>query len=205
MENRAVSESPSSEIRAREPMQLHLFRPSRCAHGRSLLGLVAPVYERRVRVTQVFPPANRAIRKKVVPGVEQLAFCFRLPFDVLGKQGARFVGRHICVILKNPFYTGLMVTKMGTRPGAHEPLITKELFDRCQEVFRLKHTGGQPRHKLDFILAGKIRCETCGKHLVGERHVKKGKVYRYYRCHTKGCKQTHRAEDVERENCGDAQ
>jgi site-specific DNA recombinase len=119
---------------------------------------------------------------------------------VLGRQGARFTGGHICQILKNPFYTGLMVTKMGTMIGKHQPLINKELFDRCQEVFRLKNTGGQPRHKLDFLLAGILRCETCGKHLVGERHKKQsGKVYRYYRCHTKGCRQTHNADGTERD------
>jgi site-specific DNA recombinase len=118
---------------------------------------------------------------------------------VIGKQGARMSGRHICAILKNPFYTGLMVTTMGAKQGIHPPLISKELFVRCQEVFRLKHTGGQPRHKLDFLLAGKLKCPTCGKSMTGERHIKKktGKVYRYYRCHTKGCHQNISAAKAE--------
>jgi site-specific DNA recombinase len=117
---------------------------------------------------------------------------------VVGRHGARIVARHICIILKNPFYAGIMRTSMGTMPGKHEPLVNKEMFDRCQEVFRLKNTGGQPRHKLDFLLAGILRCETCGKHLVGERHKKtSGKVYRYYRCHTKGCSQTRNADAAE--------
>jgi DNA invertase Pin-like site-specific DNA recombinase len=117
---------------------------------------------------------------------------------VVGRRGARISGRHISLILKNPFYVGIMKTTMGTKQGIHEPLIDTETFERCQEVFRLKHSGGQPRHKLDFQLAGALKCPKCGRLLTGERHARtSGKVYRYYRCHQIGCKYSIAASRVE--------
>lgn len=41
---------------------------------------------------------------------------------------------YIYKLLNNPFYYGLMRIKGHTYPHAYEPLITKELFMRCQEV-----------------------------------------------------------------------
>ena len=47
----------------------------------------------------------------------------------------------LCRVLQNPFYIGQMVAAGVKYPGIHVPLITAELFERCQAVFRKKHGG----------------------------------------------------------------
>jgi DNA invertase Pin-like site-specific DNA recombinase len=48
------------------------------------------------------------------------------------KAGKPFPVTGICKLLRNTYYYGIITTKGQTFAGAHEPLITKELFDRCK-------------------------------------------------------------------------
>lgn len=120
---------------------------------------------------------------------------------LVGRYGKPVAGTKLCGVLKNPFYSGVMRTATGEYAGVHPPLITRELFARCQEVFVQKGKSGKPRQHLCFLLAGLLRCPNCDACLVGEQHVKKksGKVYRYYRCHRRHCSFTVRAEALEYE------
>ena len=61
--------------------------------------------------------------------------------------------------------------------GTHEPIITKKLFDKCQEVMRLR---GKHKEKqtTKFIFRGLMRCGECGRMITAE--LQKGHVY--YRC-----------------------
>jgi len=62
-------------------------------------------------------------------------------------------------LLKNPFYYGMMQIKGKLYPHKYEPLISKELFDKCQEV-RIGYKKQNFRQvKNDFIFKGLIRCE----------------------------------------------
>ena len=81
------------------------------------------------------------------------------------------------LILSNPFYYGLMRYWGETFEGRHEPIITKKLFDRVQEVVRRR---GKPRkqHKHYFVFRGLIRCGKCGAMITAE--IQKG--YHYYHC-----------------------
>ena len=88
-------------------------------------------------------------------------------------------------ILNNPFYIGIIhIQATGeTFHGLHTPLITKQLFDRVQQVLR----GFRPTasgHKNDLLFRRMISCNHCGRHLVGERQKER---YVYYRCHNRGC------------------
>ncbi len=108
---------------------------------------------------------------------------------LVGRNGKRLAGTKLCGILKNVFYTGIMKTASGEYPGRHPQLVSRELFERCQEVFQQKGRRGTPRQHHEFLLAGLIRCPRCCATLVGERHVKKSKkVFRYYRCHRQFCR-----------------
>jgi len=99
------------------------------------------------------------------------------------RRGAKFSENGISAILNNPFYIGLIRIKNTKQifPGKHEPLVSKALFDRVQDVLRGR-TQKQVRNH-DFLFRGLFTCRACGKNLVGERQ--RGHVY--YRCHTKGC------------------
>lgn len=104
-------------------------------------------------------------------------------------------------IIHNPFYMGIMRTTSGVYRGIHPPIVSKILFERCQEVLRQRRGGrgrGVVRQHLTFSLAGIVICPKCGILLTGERHVKpSGKEYRYYRCHRLGCGFSTRAETLE--------
>lgn len=90
-----------------------------------------------------------------------------------------FLGR----MLRNPFYMGLIhIEKTGQSfMGAHQPLISKQLFDRVQ--FALSGNLPLQRTKHEFRFQKLLRCKLCGRSLIAERQ--KGHVY--YRCQTKSC------------------
>ena len=84
-------------------------------------------------------------------------------------------------ILQNVFYIGLMKYKNEIHEATHEPLISKKLFDRAQEIMKEK---GKPqkvkKHNFDFL--GLMKCP-CSAAITAEKKIKpSGKEYVYYRC-----------------------
>lgn len=67
-------------------------------------------------------------------------------------------------ILKNTFYYGEAYSKIKNLRYKHkfEPLISRELFDKCQDI--RKNWGKKPFKygAKDFIFKGLVRCEKCG-------------------------------------------
>lgn len=88
----------------------------------------------------------------------------------------------IALILKNPFYTGLIRIKRTSQffEGAHEPLISRQLFDEAQDVMAGRLSRRTIKH--EFLFQKTVRC-SCGYYLIAEK--KKGFVY--YRCHRNEC------------------
>ena len=83
--------------------------------------------------------------------------------------------------LQNIFYLGLMKYKNEIFEGQHQPIISKKLFDKCQEVLRDR---GKPqkvkKHSFDFL--GLMKCP-CSAAITAEKKIKKsGRTYIYYRC-----------------------
>ena len=68
-------------------------------------------------------------------------------------------------IIKDPFYCGTAVTqKYGSYTHKYPRLISRELFDKCQEI-RLKRqkTPSKAVSKIDYILGdGLLKCRNCG-------------------------------------------
>jgi DNA invertase Pin-like site-specific DNA recombinase len=82
-------------------------------------------------------------------------------------------------LLQNPFYMGMI--RKGTKLGAHRPMVSREEFERVQEIIRRKDRGR--RKHLTFRYAGLFRCGSCGRMMSGERHLNpNGTTYVYYRC-----------------------
>ena len=80
-------------------------------------------------------------------------------------------------ILKNPFYYGLMRSKGRLYKGNHDPIISKELFDKVQGVFQ---AANKPRVTLhSFPYTGLMVCSNCGCAITAE--IQKGR-YIYYHC-----------------------
>ena len=81
-----------------------------------------------------------------------------------GNQGELCIS-HIYKILDNPFYYGVMrMLKTGKKyPHIYPPIISKELFDACQQVrLDLKKKPFKYREK-EYIFRGLIECAATGR------------------------------------------
>jgi len=86
------------------------------------------------------------------------------------------IWRYQC-ILKNRIYYGLICYNGETYEGTHEPIITKKLFDKCQEV--MLRRGKPKKAKRYFVFRDlMMRCAECGRMITAETH----KGFIYYRC-----------------------
>ena len=97
-------------------------------------------------------------------------------------------------MLQNEFYFGMVAHRDEIRPGQHEAIISRELYDKVQEVSRqraklpksllvAKHsapekptviTDEQPEF---YLLQRIVSCDSCGRHL----RIQGAKGYHYYR------------------------
>ena len=83
----------------------------------------------------------------------------------------------VSFMLSNPFYYGLFRYAGELHEGKHEPIISKKLFDKVQEILNAR---GKSKRKLKDPkpLCGLIRCGECGRMITAE--VQRG--HTYYRC-----------------------
>ena len=92
------------------------------------------------------------------------------------KSGNKVYLGHIHRILFKKIYYGVLSKDGVDYIGKHEPIISKELFDKAHAVLE---QASRPRTKTHFFpLRGPMRCKTCGCMLTAS--LKKG--FRYYYC-----------------------
>ncbi len=99
----------------------------------------------------------------------------------LGLKGHR--GRELSIsnyqyLLKNHLYYGLIYFHKEFFEGSHEPIITKKIYDTCQEVMTRK---SKPQHDGDlkpYVYRGLFKCAECGCCLTNETQ----KGHNYLRC-----------------------
>ena len=65
----------------------------------------------------------------------------------------RFALASIQKILQNIFYVGLMKWKGEIFEGKHEPLISKKLFDKCQEVMAKRGKDAPRRDNITLLFS----------------------------------------------------
>ena len=90
-----------------------------------------------------------------------------------GKKVFKSVIHHI---LSNPFYYGVMERHGKYYQGNYEPIVSKELFDKVNEVLSGKNRSRKKQHF--FTFRGFMTCEKCGCLLTATE--KKG--HNYYYC-----------------------
>jgi DNA invertase Pin-like site-specific DNA recombinase len=94
----------------------------------------------------------------------------------------------IKLMLSNVFYTGLFKYSGQIYQGQHKPIVSKELFDKCQEVMNNRSKTKVNTVKVPHPYgSGLIKCATCGMSVYPETHTitqKNGVVrqYTHYRC-----------------------
>ncbi|MGC0274873.1 recombinase family protein [Pseudactinotalea sp. Z1739] len=64
-------------------------------------------------------------------------------------------------MLRDPYYTGVVIYEGEQIPGKHEPLIDQELFDKVQEVNRARGKSGERRREHHHYLKGTVFCGQC--------------------------------------------
>ena len=112
----------------------------------------------------------------------------------LRSRSGKFVTRNgVHRMLRNSFYIGI-IRIAKTRDcfhGLHEPLISKLVFDRVEEILQGKRIRGTTT--MVFRYSRLIRCRGCGRSLIGV--LKKG--HTYYRCQMPACPTSLREESID--------
>ena len=88
----------------------------------------------------------------------------------------------VYTIFANKFYMGINQLKSGERyPGAHQPMVTPEEFERVQQLLAERGRSRPKRHEFSFT--GLFACGSCNCRITAEEHIKpSGRRYVYYRC-----------------------
>lgn len=113
--------------------------------------------------------------------------------NMTGKNGKIISTSNIHKMLQNPFYFGMMRWKGTLQPHIYPPLISQELWERCQEI----RTGIKAQNKpfkyaaKEFLYRGLIKCANSGK--ICSCEVKKGQ-FEYVVCYTKDGKRKYISE-----------
>jgi hypothetical protein len=97
-------------------------------------------------------------------------------------------------ILSKSFYYGLFEFKGETYQGTHEPLVSKKLFDECQEVMKSRGHIKTRKAEKTFPFRGLLACGECGCAITAETQ----KGHNYYRCTKKRqmCSQKYVREEL---------
>ncbi len=97
------------------------------------------------------------------------------------RRGGPVTVNGISTILNNPFYVGVMrIKKTGQDfSGNHEPLVSRDLFERVQALLLGKTVDRVVQHS--FLFSRLVRCTSCHYSLIGEWR----KGHTYYRCHNR--------------------
>jgi len=114
-------------------------------------------------------------------------------------KSGRLIGRStIFTILSNPFYYGVFRFRGELYKGKHQPMITKQEFDKVQKILDKGYTT-RPKN-YEFTYTGLIKCGECGASVTAEHKTNRryGQKYIYYHCtkKIKQCSQRYLEEKV---------
>jgi site-specific DNA recombinase len=110
-------------------------------------------------------------------------------------RAAQAVSRsRLALILRNPYYTGIMRYKGALYVGRHEPLVSKETFLKVQEVLDHRNRKGDRDIVHFHYLKGLLRCGVCqeagrSSRLVYSQNAGNGGTYEYLVCTARQHKQ----------------
>ena len=150
------------------------------------------VNDRNTRTTKIVPEKTKLVQtifskfagREFGSMREVRDFLFK--HEVKRKNGMPLHYNQIREMLTRTFYYGVFTYSGETYEGKHEPIISKKLFDKVQEVLRKKYNSKPQKHEFDFT--GFIKCKNCDSFITAESHKKYYKTtnreatYVYYRC-----------------------
>ncbi len=112
---------------------------------------------------------------------------------LVGKKGKMLSVSNYQYMFKNPIYYGIIRYKGEIYNGKHKPIITKKLFDKCQEVMKQK-SKPKGRKLKPYVYRGFFRCGECGCFITTETQ----KGHNYLRCTKRKnpCSQRYTREEI---------
>ena len=93
--------------------------------------------------------------------------------------GKRIALSKMYSLVRCHFYYGDMHWRGRIQKGNHEPIISKELFDRCQKIVNFNNRYACRRRKHDFLLRGFLFCNVCEQRFTAAHVTAKNKSYYY--------------------------
>jgi len=101
-------------------------------------------------------------------------------------------------MLTNPVYLGLIVHNGEIYEGRFQSIISKELFDKVQQVLKQRAKPRKSKRQHYFPFRRLLRCGECGGAITAQFAHGNGGIYRYYRCSKKlgKCSQPYLREDL---------
>lgn len=158
----------------------------RCAKGESGKLIVDP--EEAALVRQVFDgfeelgSAGAITRRLSEAGIRYPTYTTRA--DKV--RGGNLFSKHKVIgLLRNAVYIGRVSWGEIVVDDCHEPIISKEQFNRVQlsigETKKRRTNRKKQANSRQYLLSGLLRCP-CGSHLVGHSAHNKHRAYHYYSC-----------------------
>lgn len=90
---------------------------------------------------------------------------------------------NMCVLLRSPFYKGVVVYRGVEYPGRHEPLVSVETWNKVQETLTAQNQQGEKTREHPHYLKGTVWCGQCGSRLIVSHNKNRhGTVYPYFIC-----------------------
>ncbi len=94
------------------------------------------------------------------------------------RYGKKLSPQNIKSILQNPFYYGAFRYENELYEGRHEPLITKKLFEKCQEIMEQRGREQRKHEPTTHPYRQMLVCSNCGCSITSS--IQKG--HTYYHC-----------------------
>jgi hypothetical protein len=94
-------------------------------------------------------------------------------------------------LLKNPYYKGVVGYCGVAYEGAHDALVSADLWERVQEVLAAHNQAGEKQRRHNHYLKSTLYCGRCGSRMIVSRsRSHTGRVYPYFTCVGKHQKRT---------------
>ena len=100
------------------------------------------------------------------------------------RSGRPWSHASVLTIIHNPVYVGQVFYRGVYHDAPHPTLVTRDTFDAAQRILaeRGEDYAKRAANKSDYLLAGLLFCDRCGKRYIGGTATGNRYTYRYYTC-----------------------
>ncbi len=99
------------------------------------------------------------------------------------RTGKPLARANVHVMLRNPYYMGIVQYRGVIYQGNHQPLVDPETWQKVQDLLTANNHAGEKQREHPHYLKGSVYCGTCGSRLIVS-HAKNrhGTTYPYFIC-----------------------